>query len=82
MRRIHDYIFEQRIEDRPFELIAGGMTRGGSQAVRPFLEAGAHARQDVDVEIDGTRPDLVAADDGQLVVDTSAVTDNVWRLTV
>jgi hypothetical protein len=41
MRRIHDYIFEQRIDDRPFEIIAGGLTGGDPQAVRPFIEAGA-----------------------------------------
>jgi hypothetical protein len=41
MRRIHDYVFEQRVDDRPFEIIAGGLSGGGPQAVRPFIEARA-----------------------------------------
>jgi hypothetical protein len=41
MRKICDYIFERRSDHRPFEIIAGGLSGGGPQAVRPFIEAGA-----------------------------------------
>jgi hypothetical protein len=40
IRRIRDYVVEQRSDDRPFDIIAGGMSEDGSQ-VRPFIEAGA-----------------------------------------
>src|SRR5437016_4367307 len=41
MRRIRDYVIEQRTDDRPFEIISGGLSGAGPQAVRPFIEAGA-----------------------------------------
>ncbi len=40
IRKIHDYVVTQRGDDRPFEIIAGGMNRG-PKAVRPFVKAGA-----------------------------------------
>jgi len=41
VRSIRDYVFKQRTDNRPFEIIAGGMAAGNPQAVRPFIEAGA-----------------------------------------
>jgi hypothetical protein len=41
LRGIRDYVFKQRIDDRPFEIIAGGMIGDGPQAIRPYIEAGA-----------------------------------------
>src|SRR6267143_22284 len=41
IRKIRDSIVQQRTGDRPFEIIAGGLTATGPQVVRPFVEAGA-----------------------------------------
>ena len=41
IRKIRDSIVQQRTGDRPFEIIAGGLTGTGPQVVRPFVEAGA-----------------------------------------